>query len=98
MLGLENVAMPELADCVRVPDRVPLEGFVPIASVMLALDEVTVFPPASWTETCTEGEIVAPPVAPVGCTENASLDALPTVILKLELVAELNPVAEAVSV
>ena len=35
------------AASVAVPDRTPALGFVPIASVMLAVDEVTVFPAAS---------------------------------------------------
>ena len=97
MRRLENVATPELADCVRVPDRVPLEGLVPIASVMLALDEVTVFPPASWTDTCIEGVIAAAATLLEGDTVKARCVADPTKTLKLELVPAVNPVADAVS-
>src|SRR6185295_13004457 len=70
---LENVAKPLTADTVSVPDSVPLPGFVPMATVTLALELVTVFPNASCTATCTDGLIATPAVAFVGCTLKASL-------------------------
>ena len=34
MLRLGKAAIPETADCVRVPDKVPLDGLEPIATVI----------------------------------------------------------------
>src|SRR5436189_3177994 len=65
---LEKVATPLTADTVAVPDSVPPPGLVPIATVMLAEELVTVFPNASATTTCTAGVIATPAVAFVGCT------------------------------
>src|SRR5437868_6436439 len=48
---LENVATPLTADTVVVPDSVPPPGLVPIATVMLAVEPVTVLPNASCTVT-----------------------------------------------
>ena len=42
-----NVATPLVAVVDNVPDNVPPPGFVPMAALMVALLEVTVFPPAS---------------------------------------------------
>src|SRR3954466_8042428 len=72
---LEKVATPLAADTVAVPDSVPPPGLVPIATVMLAVELVTVLLNASCTATCTAGEIDAPAVALVGCTTNATLPA-----------------------
>lgn len=41
---LLNVATPATALTVAVPDSVPPPGFVPIATVTDAVEEVTVFP------------------------------------------------------
>src|SRR6185295_13556023 len=72
MERLENVATPLTAATVAVPDSVPPPGLVPIATVMLAVELVTVFPNASCTVTCTAGLMALPAVALVGCTEKAS--------------------------
>src|SRR5688572_26283788 len=72
---LENVATPDDADAVVVPDSVPPPGLVPIATVMLAVELVTVFPNASCTATCTAGEMLAPAVALLGCTVKATRSA-----------------------
>src|SRR5689334_8087591 len=72
---LENVATPPCADTVVVPASVPPPGLVPIATVMLAVELVTVFPNASCTATCTAGLIAAPAVALVGCTAKARPEA-----------------------
>jgi hypothetical protein len=43
----EKVATPLTAEMVVVPERVPEPGFVPMAIVIDAVEEVTVFPYAS---------------------------------------------------
>src|SRR5512145_872286 len=69
---LENVATPLAAATVVVPDSVPPPGLLPMATVTLAVELVTVFPNASCTVTCTAGEMDTPAVAWLGCTVNAS--------------------------
>src|SRR5262249_14722938 len=73
MLRFGKVATPLTAVTVAVPDRVPRAGLVSIATVMLVLALVTVFPSASCTVTATVGLIAASAAAPVGCTVKASL-------------------------
>jgi hypothetical protein len=94
----EKVATPDEAVTVVVPDKVPNPGFVPIAMVMLAADEVTVLPKLSCTVTCTAGEIATPAVVFDGCTENASFDAEAGEMSNAVLVAPVNPVEVAVKV
>src|SRR4029079_4984186 len=53
----EKVATPFTAATVFVPLKVPEEGFVPIASVTEAEEEVTTLPFASRTPTLTAGGI-----------------------------------------
>src|SRR5437899_957374 len=98
-LKVENVATPFTAATVVVPERVPLAGLVPIASVMLVVAVVTVLPWASWTATCTAGAIAAPATALLGGTVTTTFAAAPTLALMLNavLVAPVSPVAEAVS-
>src|SRR3954467_8231787 len=72
---LENVATPLTADTAVVPDSVPPPGLVPIATVMLAVEPVTVLLNASCTVTCTAGEMETPAVAFVGWVVKASLEA-----------------------
>ncbi len=55
----------------------PPPGLVPIATVMLALLDVTVLPPASWTVTVTAGVIATPATVFVGCVAKASLSGAP---------------------
>src|SRR5512140_98530 len=78
---LENVATPALADTVVVPESVPPPGLVPIATVMLAVELVTVLLNASCTVTCTAGAMKTPAIAFVGCTVMASFDAAAGVML-----------------
>ncbi len=59
---------------------------------------VTGFPPASSMVTATAGVIAAPATTFVGCTVNASFDAVPAVTLKALLVDPVSPVALAASV
>src|SRR5262245_50075350 len=75
MERLENVATPPTAATVVVPDSVPPPGLKPMATVMLAVELVTVFPNVSCTATCTAGLIAAPAVVLVGCTVKASREA-----------------------
>ena len=76
-LQAENVATPFTAATVVVPERIPLAGLVPIATVMLVVAVVTVLPWASWTATCTAGVLAAPATELLGCTMNASFAGAP---------------------
>src|SRR5687767_15881204 len=84
---LEKLATPALADTVVVPDSVPPPGLVPMATVVLAVELVTVFPNASCTVTCTAGAIATPAVAFVGWAVKATCEAAATLMLKAELPA-----------
>src|SRR5512140_2571889 len=95
---LEKVATPLIADTVVVPDRVPPPGLVPIATVMLADELVTVFPNVSWTATCTAGEIATPAIALSGGCTKASLVAAAGLMLNGNEVAPVSPVDAAVRV
>src|SRR6185436_1260040 len=95
---LENVATPLTADTVVVPDSVPLPGLVPIATVMLAVELVTVLLKASCTVTCTAGLIATPAVALPGCRVKASLVAAAGLMLNADEVAPVNPDDDAASV
>ena len=72
MLRLANVATPFTALTGALPDSVPPDGFVPIATVILPVNEVAVFPAASYAVTLTAGMIAAPACALLGWTVNAS--------------------------
>src|SRR5690349_13002713 len=95
---LENVATPLDADTVVVPDSAPPPGLVPIATVMLVVELVTVFPNVSCTVTCTDGEMETPAVALLGCTVKASLEAAAAVMLNPEELAPVSPDDAAASV
>src|SRR5207244_13343019 len=94
----ENVATPPAAATVVVPETVPLPGFAPSATVTVPVNPVAVFPCASCAVTWTAGVIAAPAVVLLGCTLNTSWLAVPAVILKPPLVADVTPVAAALSV
>src|SRR5688572_25196600 len=98
MHSLEHAATPLTADTVVVPDSVPPPGLVPIATVMLAVELVTVLPNASCTATCTAGEMATPAVASVGWTMKASRFAAAGLILNADDVAPVSPADAAVSV
>src|SRR5512140_959004 len=95
---LENVATPLTADMVVVPDSVPPPGLVPMATVMLAVEAVTVFPNTSCTATCNAGLIVAPALALVGCWTNATLEGTSGLMGNAADVAPVSDAAVAVSV
>src|SRR2546422_7765054 len=68
MLSPEKLATPATAATVLVPDRVPVLGFVPIATVMFPVNPVAVLPFPSWAVIWTAGVIVAPATVFVGST------------------------------
>src|SRR5256885_14264191 len=98
MLRFAKVATPLTAATVVAPERVPLAGLVPIATVTLVVAVVTVLPWASWTPTCSAGVIAAPTAALLGCTVKASFAAGPTARLMVDpvVVAAARPVAGGV--
>src|SRR5881394_190612 len=98
MERLENVATPATADTVAVPDSVPPPGLVPMATVMVAAELVTVLLNASCTVTCTDGEMATPATAFAGWTVNASLVAAAGLMLNAEEVAPVSGADAAVSV
>src|SRR3954467_8992953 len=70
---LENVATPPAAATVLVPDSVPPPGLAPMATVMVAVELVTVLLNASCTVTRTAGAMDTPATVVVaGWTVNAS--------------------------
>src|SRR6185295_11905606 len=95
---LEKLATPDDAATVVVPDSVPPPGLVPMATVMLALELVTVLPNVSCTATCTAGLIATPAVAVVGWAVKPSLDAAAGVMLNPADVPEVSEADAAVSV
>src|SRR5213079_1075652 len=96
MLSPGKVATPATAATVFVPDKVPVLGFVPIATVMSPVNPLAVLPLASWAVTSTAGVIAAPAYVVLGCTENTSCVAVPAVILNAVLVVLPAPVAVSV--
>src|SRR5262245_54656860 len=98
MESVGNVATPFTADTVVVPDSVPPPGLVPMATVMLAVELVTVFPNVSWTATCTAGEMFTPAVALVGWTVKATFEAAAGLMLNAAEVAPVSGAEAAVSV
>src|SRR5947207_12842343 len=98
MLSPANVATPATADRELGPERVPLPGLVPIATVTGPVNLVAVLPCASRAVSCTAGVTPAPAMVVVGCAVNTSWVAAPGVTLNAALVAPVRPVAAAVSV
>ncbi len=97
ILRFENVARPVASvSCVTVPDKMP----VPEESVILTVspDIGTLLPEASFNWTVTAGVMAAPAVALVGSCTNTRWVADPAEIVKVVLVADVNPVEEAISV
>jgi len=89
-----DVALRGLVDTVREPPP----GFVPMARVMELVAVVIVLPPASCTVTTGWVDRADPPVPLPGCVVKASLDAVPTVILKVLLIAWVSVPLVAISV
>src|SRR5438046_4729500 len=72
MLSPEKLATPATAATVLVPDKVPVLGFVPIATVMFPVNPVAVLPLPSWAVTSTAGVIAAAATVVLGCTLKTS--------------------------
>src|SRR4051812_50014299 len=98
MERVEKVATPATAATVAVPDSVPAPGLLPMDTVTLAVELVTVLPNASCTATCTAGAMATPAVAFVGWTMKASLEAAAGLMLNADEVAPVSPPEVAVSV
>jgi hypothetical protein len=77
MLRSEKLATPATAFLGVVPLNVPLAGFVPIATVIEAVDDVTVLPDESRTVTVGGAGIMPPDVALPGCVVKARVLAAP---------------------
>src|SRR5688572_22104788 len=92
MERLENVATPVTAATVLVPDSVPPPGLAPMATVMLAVELVTVLLNWSCTVTRTAGAMDTPATAFVGWTVNASFVAAASLLLSAD---EVVPVSGA---
>src|SRR5207244_13471426 len=98
MLSPGNVATPATAATAVVPERVPLPGFAPSATVTLPVKPVAVFPCPSSAVTCTAGVIAAPATVLLGWTldRNSVVDA--GVMVTGALVVPVRRGAVAVSV
>src|SRR6266568_975747 len=96
MLNPEKLATPATAATVLVPDKVPVLGFVPIATVMFPVNPVAVLPFPSWAVIWTAGVIVAPATVLVGWTLKTSAVAVAGVMLSAALVVLPAPVAVSV--
>ncbi len=92
------MATPATALIGMVPESVPPPGLVPMATAMLAAEEVTGLPRASCTVTCTAGAMKAPAMVVGGCAVNTSFAAAPAEMLKAALDAPVSPPADAVRV
>src|SRR4051812_32146053 len=95
MFSPAKLATPLEALTVAVPDSVPLLGFVPIATVTLAVLVGTVLPNVSWTLTAGDGVIELPEAAFVGCVVKARAVALAAPMVKLLLPIPVRPLLEA---
>src|SRR5207253_6557821 len=91
MLRFGNVATPETAAAVVVPDSVPPPALEPSVTLTLPAKPVATLPSASCAVTCTAGVIAAPAVALVGCTLKTSALGAPAMTLNAALVAPPPP-------
>src|SRR5437868_2935789 len=98
MERLEKDDTPAVAETVFRPESAPPPGFAPMATVMLALEPVTVFEKASCTVTWTAGAMGTPAVVSGGWTLKTSLDAAAGVMLKAAEMAAVSVPEVAVSV
>src|SRR5436189_34727 len=96
MLSPEKLATPATAATVLVPDKVPVLGFVPIATVIFPVNPVAVLPLPSWAVTSTAGVIAVPAVVVLGCTLNTNCVAEPEGMLNRALVVLPAPVSVSV--
>jgi hypothetical protein len=85
MLRLLKLATPETAFFVSVPLKTPPPGLLPMATVIEAVDAVTVLPKLSRTVTVGGPGIVAPAPAAPGCVVNTKTLAGPGLTVKAAL-------------
>src|SRR2546429_597724 len=81
MLSPGNVATPATAATVVVPERVPLPGFTPSATVTLPVKPVARYTCPSSAVTCTAAEIAASSTELLGWTLKLTCVAAPAVML-----------------
>src|SRR5437773_9846630 len=98
MLLPRYVATPATAATVVVPERVPLPGFAPSATVTLLVRSEERRVGTECALRCRAGVIDDPAAVLVGCTVNSSCVAVPGVMVNAALVVRVAPVALAVSV
>src|SRR3954464_8278390 len=98
MERVENVATPATAATELVPDRVPPPGLVPMTTVTVAVEPVTVLLNASCTVTCTAGAMDTPATAFAGWMVNASLAAAAGLMLNAVDAAPVSGADAAASV
>src|SRR2546430_6040527 len=91
-LNPEKVATPATAATVLVPDKVPLLGFVPIATVMFPVNPVAVLPFPSWAVIWTAGVIAAPATVLVGWSEETTAEPQSDATFECGLVLQQAPV------
>src|SRR5437879_6392586 len=96
MLRFGNVATPETAAAVVVPDSVPPPALEPSVTLTLPAKPVATLPSASCALTCTAGVIGAPAVALVGCTVKTSTLGAAALTPNAALGPPLSPDAHAV--
>src|SRR5436189_59731 len=98
MERVENVATPLTAATVVEIGSASCREWEQMATVMLAVELVTVLPNVSCTVTCTAGLIDAPAVVLVGCTMTASWEAAAGLMLNAVEVAPVSAPDAAVRV
>src|SRR5437762_11103787 len=98
MLTPGNVATPATAATVVVPERVPLPGFAPSATVTLSVRPVAVFSCRSSAVAFIAGVLAAPATVLLGWTLKLSCVAAPAVMLNGVEVVPLRLPLLAVSV
>src|SRR2546430_5380350 len=91
MLRLANVATPETAAAVAVPESVPPPALGPSVTLTLPAKPMATLPSASWAVTCTAGVIAAPAAALAGCTLKTRALGAPAVTLNAAPVAPPAP-------
>src|SRR2546427_5621797 len=84
MLSPGNGASPATGATAFAPQRFPLPGFAPSATVTLPAKPVAVFPCPSSAVTCTAGVIAAPATVLLGWTLKLSCVAAPAGMLNGE--------------
>src|SRR5260221_559665 len=98
MERFEKLATPATAATVGVPERGPPPGLVPMATVMLAVELVTVLPFFLMMGRRPAGALVPSATVLVAWTVKASLEAAAGLMLKPPLVAPVSGAEAAVRV